>query len=85
MTFMNRLIIILAIAFLALFSSGCNKEKQIEDVPMQLEAVDLGLPSGTLWASQNLFADRLWALGRQYRWGVTLGHYINMSVGGGND
>lgn len=68
---MNRLIIILAFAFLALFSSGCNKEKQIEDVPMQLEAVDLGLPSGTLWASQNLFADRPWALGRQYRWGET--------------
>lgn len=49
----------------------CKNDNEPQDVPMELEAVDLGLPSGVLWASQNLSADRPWALGEMFRWGET--------------
>lgn len=42
-----------------------------DDPPTQLEAVDLGLPSGSLWASQNLDATHNWDLGGCYAWGET--------------
>ena len=56
-----------------LFSAGCSKwfSGRIQDVAVPLEAVDLGLPSGTLWASQNLLSDRPWGVGKRFRWGET--------------
>lgn len=68
----NRYRVFFTCALLAclLASSGCHKESY-KDKPRELEAVDLGLPSGTLWASQNLMADRPWALGKTFRWGDT--------------
>ena len=69
---MNVKINVLKWAILICFAvaSGCHKETYKDD-PKELEAVDLGLPSGTLWASQNLLADRPWALGKTFRWGET--------------
>lgn len=50
---------------------GCFKwaNDGIIDRPTPMEAVDLGLPSGVLWASQNLQADRPWAPGGKFKWG----------------
>ena len=43
-------------------------------------AVDLGLPSGTLWASCNLGGTNAWDYGDYYAWGETALHYTG-SVG----
>ncbi len=37
--------------------------------------VDLGLPSGTLWAKCNLGAQHEWESGKYYQWGDTVGYY----------
>lgn len=68
-----RIKVAAVILCVAAFVSGCKKMNSdgVTDVPMELEAVDLGLPSGTLWASQNLLADRPWALGGEFAWGET--------------
>ena len=41
------------------------------DVPADLEAVDLGLPSGTLWANMNVGATTPEEYGDYYAWGET--------------
>ena len=45
---------------------ACEKE---EDVPDNV--VDLGLPSGNLWATCNVGADNPWNYGDYYAWGET--------------
>lgn len=52
-------------------STGCLglPQDDSDNKPTPFEPVDLGLPSGVLWASQNLGADRPWDLGEQYAWG----------------
>lgn len=59
--------------------SGCIKWNDlwgVEDVSNKkqqtLVAVDLGLPSGTLWASQNLLALHPWDEGGKFAWGETV-------------
>lgn len=56
-----------------LLASGCDKlwvgDDITNDPPTQVEAVDLGLPSGTLWGSQNLLAPRKWDFGGSFAWG----------------
>lgn len=37
------------------------------------EYVDLGLPSGTLWATMNLDATNVYDIGLYYRWGEVIG------------
>lgn len=34
--------------------------------------VDLGLPSGILWAKMNVGANRTWEFGGKYTWGTTV-------------
>lgn len=58
--------------------SGCIKWNDlwgVEDVSntkqQPLVAVDLGLPSGTLWASKNLLARHPWDCGGKFAWGET--------------
>ena len=69
-----HIILLLITAWLC---SGCRKDifGKPEDVskakPQPLVAVDLGLPSGTLWASQNLLAERPWDFGETFCWGET--------------
>ena len=63
----------LALVIAMMLYPGCSKlfDDGINDEPRPLKAVDLGLPSGNLWASQNLLADRPWALGGSFAWGET--------------
>lgn len=42
-----------------------------EDIPVPAEAIDLGLPSGTLWASHNLGATKPEEYGHYFAWGET--------------
>lgn len=37
--------------------------------------VDLGLPSGKIWATCNVGAESPWGLGMYFAWGETTGHY----------
>lgn len=71
-TFMSFLRLVPLIAsFLAATSCSGGFFDKMDDTPSQLEAVDLGLPSGTLWASQNLDATHNWDLGGCFAWGET--------------
>ena len=45
---------------------ACEKDDDNEP-----EVVDLGLPSGTLWAKTNLGAKKAWDYGDYYAWGET--------------
>ena len=50
---------------------GCNKEHNVEAVGYDHECVDLGLPSGTLWATCNIGAKNPWETGDYFAWGET--------------
>lgn len=50
---------------------GTLKEKTEDRAPVGVEAVDLGLPSGTLWANCNLGASKPQEYGKYYAWGET--------------
>lgn len=43
-----------------------------KDDDNELEVVDLGLPSGTLWGKMNIGAKKVWDRGDCYAWGETL-------------
>ena len=45
------------------------------------EAIDLGLPSGTLWANMNVGASRPEEAGLYFAWGETVGYSSNTSDG----
>jgi hypothetical protein len=47
-------------------------EQQAESVSRTVTAVDLGLPSGTLWADRNVGADSPEDYGSYFAWGETL-------------
>ena len=63
--------------------SSCSKDEEAEDktetgtgihtdtTPKGLEAVDLGLPSGTKWANMNVGATKPEEFGGYYAWGET--------------
>ena len=42
----------------------------------KLEFVDLGLPSGLLWANRNIGAERITDAGLRFQWGGTTGHDV---------
>ena len=78
---MKRITEVLAAVMLmtmVVFTVGCNKP---EDEPNNGGGngggndthayVDLGLPSGTLWATCNVGADYPWEYGNYYAWGET--------------
>lgn len=61
-------LIMVAIVFLV----GCKKEKNSENVSVNdHEYVDLGLPSGTLWATCNIGASNPEEFGDYFAWGET--------------
>ena len=45
--------------------------------PVEHEYVDLGLPSGTLWATMNIGASSITDTGLYYQWGDTQGYLYN--------
>lgn len=52
--------------------SGCSKDDDDGfDIPKGLEAIDLGLPSGTKWANMNVGALSQEKTGDYYAWGET--------------
>lgn len=56
-----------------------QKKQQEEEQPKdpQIELVDLGLPSGTLWAKCNLGAENEYDYGKYFAWGDTVGFYAD--------
>jgi len=68
---------ILTIAFISIFIFNINAQNQIGGY----EYVDLGLPSGTKWATCNVGATKPYQLGNYYSWGHTFisDHYISYS------
>ena len=48
-----------------------SSPEQDENTPAGLEVIDLGLPSGTLWASMNIGATKPEEKGDYYSWGET--------------
>lgn len=64
------------IMFIALFvlagNNGVNAQKKKgKNQPVPAEAIDLGLPSGTKWASWNVGATKPEEFGDYYAWGET--------------
>lgn len=56
---------IIGIFALAFVFSSCEKDDD------ELNVVDLGLPSGNLWATCNVGASNPWGYGNYYAWGET--------------
>lgn len=68
MRFIKTIICILALVVLIF---GCKKDNQKSDVTYDHEFVDLGLPSGTLWAKCNVGASNPEDIGDYFAWGET--------------
>ncbi len=58
-----------------------NTEVDTGKVPEGVEAVDLGLPSGTKWANMNIGAEKPEDYGLYFSWGETVGYEPNESDG----
>lgn len=67
---MKKILFLLAIAFSLAFIS-CNDDKDEPLPPDGHECVDLGLPSGTLWATCNVGADNPEDYGDYFAWDET--------------
>ena len=53
--------------------------------PSHVEAVDLGLPSGTKWANVNIGADTAEENGKFFAWGETEGYQVVVKMDGDNE
>ena len=53
------------------FAAPSNPNDKPNDAPNDVTAVDLGLPSGTLWADRNVGADSPEDYGDHFAWGET--------------
>jgi len=69
------------LAALTMVATSCKNEKQDLGVEMAYghEYVDLGLPSGTLWATCNVGATNPWDYGDYFAWGETQPYYATLS------
>ena len=71
---MKRIFLILIIAIVFV---GCKKEKSVDVIVNDgHEYVDLGLPSGTLWATCNVGASSPEDVGDYFAWGETATKYL---------
>ena len=66
---MKKILLLMAVALPFVFIS-CNDDKDEPD-PDTHEYVDLGLPSGTLWATCNVGAESPEEYGDYFAWGET--------------
>lgn len=64
----------------AIFSNAAEPNTQGEP-PAGVEAVDLGLPSGTKWANMNVGAQKPEGYGLYFAWGETKGYTSDTSDG----
>ena len=69
---MKKILTYLMIEGIILFSA-CTKEKS-DPVTEDSRAIDLGLPSGTKWASMNIGASKESEIGLYFAWGETTGY-----------
>lgn len=58
-------------------NNGNNGNSGDNKAPTGVEAVDLGLPSGTLWANMNVGASKPEDYGDYFAWGETIPHSDN--------
>ncbi len=60
-------------AVVTVIAGGYTKVIKVTQKPVMKEgeAVDMGLPSGTLWADMNIGAENPWGFGYYYAWGET--------------
>ena len=67
------------VAMLSISVVSCGDDDENEKIPNTMinghEAVDLGLPSGTKWATMNIGANSAYAPGKYFQWGETT--YVN--------
>ena len=66
-----RKILSLMTFILPLVFISCNDDKEEPEPPMEHKWVDLGLPSGTLWATCNIGANEPEGYGDYFAWGET--------------
>ena len=73
---MKKILLLMAVVLPFVFVS-CGDDKNEPDTPDKHEYVDLGLPSGTLWATCNVGADSPEQYGDYFSWGevVPKGNY----------
>ncbi|MDD6002279.1 MAG: hypothetical protein PUC50_08855 [Bacteroidales bacterium] len=67
---MNRVIIVMLIALIIGTSAKADCQN-VRTNGLGYESIDLGLPSGTLWATCNIGANNPWDYGNYYAWGET--------------
>lgn len=68
----NRIVFGLLLAMVVMIFGGCKKENKAAEVIIEdHEYVDLGLPSGILWATCNVGADSPEVVGDYFAWGET--------------
>ena len=86
---MKKLNFLMAVAALVLAS--CSNDDNDNDSPVNptlgnapagVEAVDLGLPSGTKWANMNVGATKVTGFGTYFAWGETKGYTVNTENNG---
>lgn len=58
----------ISVALISMAFVACDKD---DDESNSRKVVDLGLPSGTLWATCNVGADNPWDYGDNFAWGET--------------
>ena len=70
---MKKILLLMTIALPFVFISSCSDDKDKDEpvTPDNHEYVDLGLPSGTLWATCNVGADSPEDMGDYFAWGET--------------
>ena len=68
---MKKILLLMAIALPFVFISSCGDDKDEPVTPDNHEYVDLGLPSGTLWATCNIGATIPEDMGDYFAWGET--------------
>ena len=68
---MKKILLLIAIALPFVFISSCGDDKDEPVTPDNHEYVDLGLPSGTLWATCNIGAANPEDMGDYFAWGET--------------
>ena len=55
---------------------------EFSPTPAERAPVDMGLPSGTLWAAGNIGAELPWETGKYFAWGETTGYTTEQVTGG---
>lgn len=76
---MSKIRIILFLLVVAVMSPPCFSQKRKTNLANGHEYVDLGLPSGTYWATCNVGAYSPSDFGVYFAWGKTLPEYLNKS------